>query len=87
MIVTNYLEIKKVKLAAIEFTNYVTVWWDQLLINKRRNRESPMHTREEMKMLMRKRFVPSHYYRGLYQKLQRLIKVPRVWKNITRRWR
>jgi hypothetical protein len=26
-----------------------------------------------MKVLMRKRFVPSHYYRGLYQKLQRLI--------------
>ncbi|XP_060961495.1 uncharacterized protein LOC133031812 [Cannabis sativa] len=26
-----------------------------------------------MKMLMRKRFVLSHYYRGLYQKLQRLI--------------
>jgi hypothetical protein len=25
-----------------------------------------------MKMLMRKRFVPSHYYRGLYQKLQNL---------------
>jgi hypothetical protein len=23
-------------------------------------------------MLMRKRFVPSHYYRGLYQKLQNL---------------
>jgi hypothetical protein len=28
-----------------------------------------MDTWEEMKMLMRKRFVPSHYYRGLYQKL------------------
>ena len=31
-----------------------------------------MDTWEEMKMLMRQRFVPSHYYRGLYQKLQRL---------------
>uniref|UniRef100_A0A2N9GXJ1 RNA-directed DNA polymerase n=1 Tax=Fagus sylvatica TaxID=28930 RepID=A0A2N9GXJ1_FAGSY len=65
-------EIKKVKLAAIEFTNCAIVWWDQLLINRRRNREPPMDTWEEMKMLMRKRFVPSHYYRGLYQKLQRL---------------
>jgi Tfp pilus assembly pilus retraction ATPase PilT len=27
----------------------------------------------EMKMLMRKHFIPSHYYRGLYQKLQNLI--------------
>ena len=68
----NYSEIKKVKLAAIEFTNYAIVWWDQLLINKRRNREPPVDTWEEMKMLMRKRFVLGHYYRGLYQKLQRL---------------
>ncbi|XP_062086346.1 uncharacterized protein LOC133792455 [Humulus lupulus] len=37
-----------------------------------RNREPPVDTWEEMKILMRKRFVPSHYYRGLYQKLQRL---------------
>jgi hypothetical protein len=29
-----------------------------------------MDTWEEMKMLLRKHFVPSHYYRGLYQKLQ-----------------
>ncbi|KAL5573988.1 hypothetical protein UlMin_023585 [Ulmus minor] len=63
----NYSEIKKVKLAAIEFTDYAIVWWDQLLINRRRNRELPMDTWEEMKMLMRKRFVTSHYYRGLYQ--------------------
>ncbi|KAF5470845.1 hypothetical protein F2P56_011333, partial [Juglans regia] len=69
----NYSEIKKVKLAAIEFTDYAIVWWDQLLINRRRNREPPVDTWEEMKMLMRKRFVPSHYYRGLYKKLQRLI--------------
>ena len=46
---------------------------DQLLINRRRNREPPVDTWEEMKMLIRKRFVPSHYYKGLYQKLQRLI--------------
>ncbi|XP_030924714.1 uncharacterized protein LOC115951698 [Quercus lobata] len=68
----NYSEIKKVKLAAIEFTDYAIVWWDQLLINKRRNREPPLDTWEEMKMLMRRCFVPNHYYRGLYQKLQRL---------------
>jgi len=40
---------------------------------KRRNREPPVDTWEEMKMLMMKCFVPNHYYRGLYQKLQRLI--------------
>jgi hypothetical protein len=55
-----YLEIKKVKLAAIEITDYAIVWWDQLWINRRRNREPPVDTWEEMKILMRKRFVPSH---------------------------
>ena len=35
----NYSELKKVKLAAIEFTDYAIVWWDQLCINRRRNAE------------------------------------------------
>jgi hypothetical protein len=60
----SYLEIKKVKLAAIEFTDYAIVWWDQLLINRRRNREPPVDTWEEMKMLMRKRFVPINLRQG-----------------------
>ena len=33
----NYLEVKKVKLVAIEFTDYAIVWWDQLLQDRRRN--------------------------------------------------
>ncbi|ONK68197.1 uncharacterized protein A4U43_C05F8650 [Asparagus officinalis] len=38
----------------------------------RRNRESPIKMWEEMKRVMRKRFVPSYYYRELYNKLQSL---------------
>ncbi|XP_012857702.1 PREDICTED: uncharacterized protein LOC105976984 [Erythranthe guttata] len=68
----NYSEHKKVKLAAIEFSNYVIIWWDQLVLNRRRNRENPEATWDEMKTLMRKRFVPSYYFRELYQKLQNL---------------
>jgi len=41
-------------------------------MNRRRNHERPVETWEEMKAIMRRRFVPSHYYRDLYQKLQRL---------------
>ncbi|GKV11590.1 hypothetical protein SLEP1_g22836 [Rubroshorea leprosula] len=67
----NYSEEKKMKLATMEFTNYVVVWWDQLVLG-RRNRERPVDTWEEMKAVMRKRFVPSHYYRDLYQRLQGL---------------
>ncbi|XP_057770955.1 uncharacterized protein LOC130990742 [Salvia miltiorrhiza] len=66
----NYSEEKKVRLAAIEFTDYAIVWWDQLTTNRRRYRERPISTWEEMKSIMRKRFVPSHYFCELYQKLQ-----------------
>ena len=68
----DYSEEKKVKLVFIEFTNYAIIWWDQLVMNRRRNHESPIETWEEMKATMRRRFVPSHYYRDLYQKLQSL---------------
>jgi hypothetical protein len=56
----------------IEFSEYAITWWDQLVINRRRNRECPIDTWEEMKVVMRKRFVPSYYYRELYKRLQDL---------------
>uniref|UniRef100_A0A2N9IRC6 Reverse transcriptase domain-containing protein n=1 Tax=Fagus sylvatica TaxID=28930 RepID=A0A2N9IRC6_FAGSY len=68
----NYSEEKKVKLVVIEFTDYVIIWWNQLVTNRRRNYERPVETWGELKALMRRRFVPSHYYRDLYQKLQNL---------------
>ncbi|GKV43149.1 hypothetical protein SLEP1_g50481 [Rubroshorea leprosula] len=68
----NYSEEKKVKLAAVEFTDYTVVWWDQLVLSRHRNREHTVDTWEEMKTVMRKRFVPSHYYHDLYQQLQGL---------------
>ena len=68
----NYSEIKKVKLAVVEFSDYAITWWDQLVLNRRRNGERPIETWEEMKTVMRKRFVPTHYYRELYKKLQGL---------------
>ncbi|XP_052198282.1 uncharacterized protein LOC127805568 [Diospyros lotus] len=67
-----YSELKKVKLATIEFTDYAIIWWDQLILSRRRNHERPIETWEEMKAIMRRRFIPSHYYRDLFQKLQRL---------------
>ena len=67
-----YSELKKVKLVAIEFFNYAIIWWDQLVLNRKRNRECSIKTWEEMKTLIRGWFVPSHYYNELYQKLQSL---------------
>jgi hypothetical protein len=69
----NYSEEKKVKFAVIEFTDYAIIWWDQLVTNRRRNNERPVKTRGELKALMRRRFVPIHFYRDLYQRLQNLI--------------
>ncbi|XP_016732773.1 uncharacterized protein [Gossypium hirsutum] len=68
----NYSESKKVKLAVIEFSDYAMVWWDQLTTSRRRNGEQPISSWTEMKAVMRKRFIPSYYYRELYQKLQNL---------------
>jgi hypothetical protein len=41
-------------------------------MNRRRNHERPIETWEEVKAIMRRQFVPSHYYKELYQKLQSL---------------
>ncbi|KAL4278183.1 hypothetical protein GQ457_03G017470 [Hibiscus cannabinus] len=63
---------KKVRLAAMEFTDYALIWWDQLSISRRRTGEGPVRTWTEMKAIMRKRFVPSHYHRDLFLKLESL---------------
>ena len=68
----NYSKTNKVKLAFIEFSYYAIVWCDQLVLNKTSNREPVMETWEEMKRVMRKRFVLAYYYRELYNKLQNL---------------
>ena len=40
----NYSEDKKVKLAAVEFSDYAIVWWDQFCKERRRYRERPMES-------------------------------------------
>ena len=42
------------------------------MFTRRRNWEQPIDTWEEMRAIMRKGFIPSHYYRDLYQQLQSL---------------
>ncbi|KAL4289575.1 hypothetical protein GQ457_14G015250 [Hibiscus cannabinus] len=66
------VEQKKVRLAAMEFIDYALLWWDQLLISRRRTGEGPVRDWAEMKRIMCRRFVPSHYHRDLFKKLQGL---------------
>ena len=68
----NYTEEKKVKLAAMEFIDYANVWWDQYTSIRHKSGECSVSSWFEMKTIMRKRFVPQHYYRELYNRLQRL---------------
>ncbi|RDX78987.1 hypothetical protein CR513_40648, partial [Mucuna pruriens] len=45
----------------------VTTTWRR---KRRRNGERPIHMWEDMKSIMRRRFVPIHYRRDLHKKLQ-----------------
>jgi len=69
------------KLAVIEFTDYAIIWWDQLVANRKKNQERPIETWGELKTLMQWGFVPSHYYRDLYHKLQNLTQWSRSVKD------
>ena len=40
----SYSEQKKVKLVIIEFMEYTLIWWDQIVISRRRNGERPVQT-------------------------------------------
>jgi hypothetical protein len=64
-----YSEEKKVKLVVVEFTDYVIVWWERLVGERKRNRDRPVSTWEELKTLM-KMYVLKHYYRELFNHLQ-----------------
>ena len=48
----NYKDEQKVKLAAVEFTDYASVWQDQLRLSRRKNREQTVETLEELQGLM-----------------------------------
>ena len=67
-----YSEEEKVRVAVVEFTDYALTWWDLLETNARRRGEQRVRTWAELKRVMGRRFVPEHYHRDLYQKLQGL---------------
>ncbi|KAL0434170.1 UNVERIFIED_CONTAM: hypothetical protein Slati_2751300 [Sesamum latifolium] len=81
----NYLENKKVKLAALEFTDYALVRLDQMQKERVRNGERPITTWEEMRATMRRRFIPSYYRRELHNHSNVLLKVLKVLISTTRR--
>lgn len=68
----NYSQEKKLKLAAASFSDYAIVWWDQNKLSRKRSGDLPIQHWEDLKVAMRKRFVPTHHFRDLHLKLQSL---------------
>ncbi|XP_006575997.1 uncharacterized protein [Glycine max] len=69
----NYNEEKKIKLAFLEFEGYALVWLNQMRSDVERMKRPLINTWQDMKRVLRERFVPSYYGRDLHNKLQRLI--------------
>ncbi|XP_066341708.1 uncharacterized protein [Miscanthus floridulus] len=68
----NYAEENKLAMASLEFEGYALIWWEQLLYDHEEDGENPIATWEEMKREMRTHFMPKHYQRDLFDKLQNL---------------
>jgi len=70
--VHNLSDQMRVNLASVEFSNYALTWWNQIQENQLVLRHDHINTWDEMKRVMRRRFVPSSYQRDLRNRLQTL---------------
>ncbi len=59
-------------MAALEFDDYALIWWEQVLSDREEAGQGDVQTWAEMKREMRARFVPKHYHRDLFDRLQNL---------------
>ncbi|XP_010530494.1 PREDICTED: uncharacterized protein LOC104807077 [Tarenaya hassleriana] len=68
-----YSEHKMVQYAAAQLTDNALAWWDREVAERRRTRYEPISTWREMKLMMRKRYVPPHFHRELQKKYRTLL--------------
>jgi hypothetical protein len=68
----NYSEEKKLAMASLEFEDYALIWWEQLMNEREENGQDEIATWAEMKAAMRARFIPRHYQRDHFDRLQNL---------------
>ncbi|RDX72865.1 hypothetical protein CR513_47593, partial [Mucuna pruriens] len=70
----NYLDNIKMTIPTFQGKNDPELYleWERKVQHVHRNGERPIRTWEDMKSIMRRRFVPSHYHRDLHKKLQSL---------------
>ncbi|XP_010540309.1 PREDICTED: uncharacterized protein LOC104814125 [Tarenaya hassleriana] len=68
-----YSEYKKVQYAAAQLTDNALAWWDREVAERRRAHYEPISTWREMKLMMRRRYVPPHFHRELQKKYRSLV--------------
>jgi len=70
--VHNLSDQRRVNLASVEFSGYALTWYNQIQENQLVLGHEYINTWEEIKQVMRRRFVPSNYQRDLRNRLQML---------------
>lgn len=68
----SYTEMRKISLAAAQLTETALTWWDREISERRRLRRDPIVLWDDMRALLRKRYVPSYYYRDLQKRFRKL---------------
>ena len=68
----NLSDQRHVNLTLVEFSGCALTWWNQIQENQLMLGREHINTWEEMKQVMRRRFVPSSYQRDLCNRLQML---------------
>ncbi|VFQ97149.1 unnamed protein product [Cuscuta campestris] len=63
---------KKVKLIALKFRGYASTWWTNITTKRRREGKAAIKTWTKMKALLKKKFIPTHYIRENFARLQNL---------------
>ena len=69
----DYMDVlaeKQVELVAYKLKGGASIWWDQVLINRRREGKGPIRSWARMRKLLKSRFLPSDYQQQLYRQYQ-----------------